>query len=207
KCGLRVIRWTKERSTSIALGEPLVPSCRTFRVPIGHCAKPDTLSPVDVAVSSEVPIGSGLSSSAALLVAVLRAFRLTFALPLSDLDVAKLAHRAERDFVGVPVGTLDQMACSLGSTESALLLNTLNLSYEKVPLPPGLELVVVDSGVRHFHASGGYRQRREECERAAKLLGVRWLCDVRVPEKSGALPELSELDGLLRRRVRHVLSE
>jgi len=158
-------------------------------------------------VSSEVPIGSGLSSSAALLVAVLRAFRLTFALPLSDLDVAKLAHRAERDFVGVPVGTLDQMACSLGSTESALLLNTLNLSYEKVPLPPGLELVVVDSGVRHFHASGGYRQRREECERAAKLLGVRWLCDVRVPEKSGALPELSELDGLLRRRVRHVLSE
>lgn len=164
-----------------------------------------SVSPVDVAVSSDVPMGSGLSSSAALLVALLRAFRLTFDLRLSDLEVAKLAHRAERDFVGVPVGTLDQMASSLGSTESALLLNTLNLSYEKVPLPPDVELVVVDSGVRHSHASGGYRKRREECERAAKLLGVRWLCDA--ADYSGALPEWPQLDGLLRRRVRHVLSE
>jgi galactokinase len=164
--------------------------------------------PVDVAVSSTVPVGSGLSSSAALLVATLRSLRGTFALDLSDTEIARLAYRAEREFVGVPVGTLDQMACSLGSVDAALFLDTLTLEYEKIALPPDIELVVVDSGVRHHHASGGYRTRREECERAARALDVRWLCDLKTPmEELTSSKAWQLLAGVLRRRARHVLSE
>lgn len=163
---------------------------------------------VDLAVSSDVPIGSGLSSSAALIVATLRAFRETCDLKLTDLEIAKLAHRAEREFVGVPVGTLDQMACSLGTEESALLLDTRSLHFELVPLPADTELVVVDSAVRHSHVSGGYRTRRAECERAAAILGVEWLCDLREPLSDlMAGPGWQRLEQSLQRRVHHVLSE
>jgi galactokinase len=164
--------------------------------------------PVDLAVTSDVPIGSGLSSSAALIVATMRAFRETFGLELSDLQIAKLAHRAESEFVGVPVGTLDQMACSLGSEDNALLLDTRTLEFERVPLPVNTELVVVDSSVRHSHVSGGYRTRRAECERAAALLGVEWLCDLREPLADFmAGPGWQRLEHSLQRRVHHVLSE
>lgn len=163
---------------------------------------------VDVAVSSKVPIGSGLSSSAALLVATLRAFRELFALDLTDLEVATLAYRAEREFVGVPVGTMDQMACSLGKPDCALLLDTRALTYEQLPLPPGTELVIIDSAVRHQHVSGGYRKRREECEQAASLLGVEWLCDLTQPlQHLAAGPSWRQLEHVLQRRVYHVLSE
>lgn len=166
------------------------------------------VSPVDVAVSSDVPIGSGLSSSAALLVATLRALRELFDLELTDFDVATLAYRAEREFVGVPVGTMDQMACSLGKPECALLLDTRALTYEQLPLPPGTELVVIDSAVRHQHVSGGYGKRREECEQAASLLGVEWLCDLTQPlEHLATSPTWRQLDQVLQRRVYHVLSE
>ncbi len=166
------------------------------------------VSAVDVAVSSDVPIGSGLSSSAALVVATLRAFRQVFELDVTDLDIAKLAHRAEREFVGVPVGTMDQMACSLGDTQSALLLDTRSLSYEHVPLPVDTELVVVDSSVRHEHVTGGYRARRAECEQAAAALGVELLCDL--GESVEALTDKEHwqsLEQVLQRRVYHVLSE
>lgn len=166
------------------------------------------VQPVDVTVSSEIPIGSGLSSSAALLVATLRAFRDEFGLELSDLELAKLAYRAEREFVGVPVGTMDQMACSLGSPASALLLDTRTLGYELIPLPTDAELVVVDSGVRHRHSVGGYKERRAQCERAAEILGVKWLCDLREPLEELELSDAwQQLEPVLRDRVRHVLTE
>ncbi len=162
----------------------------------------------DIAVDSEVPIGSGLSSSAALLVATLRAFREVGKLELSDLSIARLAHRAEREFVGVPVGTMDQMACSLGGQDCALFLNTDTLQFERIPMPKDVEVVVIDSGVRHEHASGGYRTRRSECEQAAALLGVARLCDL--PSSQDPLmawPGWSRLSATLQMRVRHVVAE
>lgn len=161
----------------------------------------------DIAISSDVPIGSGLSSSAALLVAALRALRSALGLGYTDFGLAQLAHQAEHSFVGVPVGVMDPMACSLAASDSALLLNTRTLEYENVPFPTHLELAVIDSGQHHQHASGEYRARRAECEAAAAALDVGLLCELEhVPNLTEHF-EAAALSPTLRARVSHVLSE
>jgi galactokinase len=157
----------------------------------------------DLSVLSEVPLGSGLSSSAALEVAVMRALRELFGLSLDDVTLARLGQRAENDFVGAPVGVMDQMAASLADDHTALFLDTRRLTYEQVPLPAGGELVVINSGVAHNHSSGDYRTRRAECERAAAALGVPQLRDVTTADldRVMALPEPEN------RRARHVVTE
>jgi galactokinase len=157
----------------------------------------------DARVASDVPVGSGLSSSAALLVAIGRAAREGFRLDLSDLELARIARRAETDFVGAPVGIMDQMACSLADETSALFIDTRTLAYERVPLPPAAALLVVDSGIRHSHVTGEYRLRRDECARAAAALGVAALRDLSASDLTAidALPEP------LNRRARHVVTE
>ncbi|MDI1475910.1 galactokinase [Polyangium sp. y55x31] len=161
------------------------------------------LAGFDLRITSSVPLGSGLSSSAALEVSLARGLRDLFGLPLDDVRIAVVGRRAENEFVGAPVGIMDQMAASLASTWAALFLNTRTLAYEIVPLPVDIELVVIDSGIKHEHAGGDYRLRKAECERAAALLGVEQLCDLGedADDRIRALPE--PLD----RRVRHVLSE
>jgi galactokinase len=157
----------------------------------------------ELAIVSDVPLGSGLSSSAALEVSVLRALRDLFSLALDDVRLAQLGQRAENDFVGAPVGLMDQMAASLADDHTALFLDTRTLQYEQVPLPPGAALVVINSGVAHNHASGDYRTRRGECERAAQALGVPQLRDLGVED----LPRVERLPDPIRRRARHVITE
>ncbi len=157
----------------------------------------------DVQVESGVPMGSGLASSAALEVAVLRALRHAFALPIHDVALAEIAHKAETEFVGVPVGIMDQMAASLADRRTALFLDTRSLEYERVPLPRGVEIVIVDSGVKHEHASGEYRVRRAECEQACIELGVTALREVTIVDE----PRVERLPEPHRRRVRHVMTE
>jgi galactokinase len=158
----------------------------------------------DLAVSTEIPLGAGLSSSAALCVAILRALRDAFAWETGDVDLARLAQRVETEFVGAPVGIMDPMAVSLASERAALFLDTRSLGYETVPIPTSCELGVIDSGVPHTNAGAGYRARRAECDEAARRLGVTELRDVLGSdpgEVAAALPP--PLD----RRVRHVLTE
>ena len=157
----------------------------------------------DLALRSTVPLGSGLSSSAALEVAVLRALRDLFTLKVDDVEIARLGQRAENEFVGAPVGIMDEMASSLGRPGVALFIDTRSLSYEPVALPRGTELVVINSGVAHQHAGGDYRTRRAESERAAALLGVAALRDVGV----GELVRVNTLPAPLDRRARHVVTE
>ena len=157
----------------------------------------------DVHVRSDVPVGSGLSSSAALEVALMRALREAFELRLTDVELARAAQRAEVEFVGAPVGIMDQMASSLAGEREALFLDTRTLHFERIPLPADLDLVVIDSGVAHQHAGGGYVVRRQESEEAARRLGVRHLRDVPID----ALPQLVSLPPLLMRRARHVITE
>jgi galactokinase len=157
----------------------------------------------DARIESTLPLGSGLSSSAALLVATGRAIREAFHLELDDLAIAVLARKAETDFVGAPVGIMDQMACSLADTSAALFIDTRSLTYTRVPLPAGVELLVIDSGVRHNHASGDYRVRRDECHRAAALLGVKTLRDVALND----VRAINDLPDPLNRRARHVVTE
>jgi galactokinase len=157
----------------------------------------------DAWIGSRVPVGSGLSSSAALEVALLRALRAAFGLALDDVALALVGQRAEVDFVGARVGVMDQMASSLADERSALFLDTRSLAWERVALPAAVELVVIDSGVTHAHATGGYNERRAECEAACAALGLASLRDIDAVDAAriAALPEP------LGRRVRHVRTE
>lgn len=161
-----------------------------------------TIAPVVLRIRSEVPIGSGLSSSAALEVAVLRGLRALFRFPIGDLDIALLAQEAEIRHAGVRCGIMDQMAASLcGDTSHMLFIDTRTLESRLLPLPGGAELIVLDSGVPRDLATSPYNQRRLECEEAARQLGVSALRDVSDSAATTGLPP--PLD----RRARHVVSE
>ncbi|MCC7103899.1 MAG: galactokinase [Chloroflexi bacterium] len=154
-------------------------------------------------VSSSVPVGGGLSSSAALEVSLLRALRAAFALAIDDVRLALIGQQAENEFVGARVGVLDQLAASLADASSALFIDTRSLEHRRVLLPREADLVVVHSGLTHSHASGEYNARRAECERACALLGVAQLRDLSLAD----LPRLAALPDPLRRRARHVVTE
>ncbi len=153
-----------------------------------------------------VPTGAGLASSAALEVGVLRALRELYTLPLSDLQIALIAQRAEAEYVGVRCGIMDQLSASLGSPGEALLIDTRTLRSDAIPIPGGWAFAVVDSGVARRLAEAGYNQRRDECERASALLGVGALRDLSA-EDPGMERRLEILPEPLDRRARHVVGE
>jgi galactokinase len=159
--------------------------------------------PLDIHLSSNVPMGVGLSSSAALEVATLRALRALLALPLDDIRLAQIAQRAEVQHAGVRCGIMDQMAASLADTEQALFLDTRTLQSRLVSLPPRSAVLVLDSGIKRALATSSFNQRRAECEEASRLLGVRALRDVELD----ALPNIKALDEPWRSRARHVVTE
>jgi galactokinase len=156
---------------------------------------------LDIHVRSDVPMGVGLSSSAALEVATLRALRKLLGLELDDVRIAQMAQRAEIDFAGVNCGIMDQMASSLADERSMLFLDTRTLERRLVPMPPATELLVLDSGLSRSLATSGYNERRAQCEQAAAQLGVAALRDVDDVAAVESLPDP------LRRRARHVVSE
>jgi galactokinase len=162
-----------------------------------------TVGGFDLRVDSDVPLGSGLSSSASLEVAVLRAIRDAFGLALSDVELARSGQRAEVEFVGAPVGVMDQMAASLAREREALFLDTRTLEFERLPMPAGLDVVVINSGIAHQHAGGDYVTRRRESEEAARLLGVPALRDAGLD----MLPRVAALPPIQARRARHVITE
>ena len=158
----------------------------------------------DLAVRSDVPVGSGLSSSAALEVALLKALRAAFSLTFDDIEMAHLGQKIENDFIGARVGILDQMAIGLGKEHHALFLDTQLMEYDLIPLPSqAFDLVVINSGVTHNHASGDYNQRRAECELACERLEIVNLRDFGMSD----LAKLDQLDEKLKRRARHVITE
>jgi len=157
----------------------------------------------DVEIRSTVPVGAGVSSSAALEISVLRALRSLFELNLDDVELAKIGRAAETDFVGAPVGIMDQMAASIGVDGQALFLDTRTLASERIPFPPGMAIIVIDSGVAHTHAGGQYASRRRESFEAASLLGVERLRDL----DTSALPRINQLPPILAARARHIVTE
>jgi galactokinase len=157
----------------------------------------------DAFVTSDLPLGGGLSSSAALEVAMLRGLRRAFGLVMDDLAIAHLAFRAETEFVGVPVGMMDQVVCSVGDPHNALYLDTRSLEWQKIPLPREMRVVIIDSGVPHKNAQSGYRERRQQVEEAARQLGIGQLRDLSLDD----LPRLKALPEPLGRRARHVVTE
>lgn len=160
----------------------------------------------EIDVDSNLPMGSGLSSSAALEVAVLRALRATFNLDLNDVVIAQIGQRIENEFVGARVGIMDQMVVSVGRENQALFLDAHNLEYELVPLPfDKMDLVIINSGIAHRLGDhdGGYNQRRAECEEACRLLKIGSLREMTVDD----LARVESLPDVFKRRARHVITE
>ena len=154
-----------------------------------------------VYVDSQVPIGVGLSSSAALEVATLRALRARYELPIDNVEIARIGQAAEVDYAGVRCGIMDQMAASLGEAGQMLFLDTRSLDSILMPLPEAATVCVFDSGVPRTLAGSAFNQRRLECEQSAHALGVAALRDVCDVSLAACLPP--PLD----RRARHVISE
>lgn len=156
---------------------------------------------LNVYVSSTLPIGVGLSSSAALEVATLRALRDLLGFPMDDVALAQAAQKAEIMYAGVQCGIMDQMAASLCDEQHMLFLDTRTLASRVMPLPSGAELIVIDSGVARTLSGSKYNERRSECGTAARALDVAALRDV----TDIALVE--KVDPPFRFRARHVVSE
>jgi galactokinase len=160
----------------------------------------------DLVLTSDVPKGAGLSSSAALECAVLIALADLNELEISGLERAKLARRAENAFVGAPTGLMDQAASTLCTAGHALFFDCRTDAAEQVLLDTrssGLEILVLDTKTPHALVDSEYAARRTSCEEAARLLGVAALRDV--TDLDAALAQLS--DPVMRRRVRHVVTE
>jgi len=158
-------------------------------------------------ISSDVPPGGGLSSSAALEMSVACALNDVWDLGLSPAQLAHAGQRAENEIVGAPTGIMDHYASLLGQPGAAVFLDCRTEETRVVPLrleEAGLELVLIDTGERHSHAAGGYAARRASCELAATLLGVRALRDLGPDD----LPRAARaLDDETFRRARHVITE
>jgi galactokinase len=157
----------------------------------------------DVRIDSTLPVGAGVSSSAALVVSLFRALRSLCDLPVDDLEIARLAHRVETHFVGAAGAVVDQMACSLGRQGQALLIDTRDRDFDLIAWPSAAELVVVDTGISQAHANVDYVARRRQSSQAAAALGVEHLREVGVD----ALAAIDLLPDPLARRARHVVTE
>jgi len=172
-------------------------------------ARGKTLRGANVYIYGNVPRGAGLSSSAALELATAFALIELNGLEITPVETAKLCQQAEHEFAGVQCGIMDQFISCLGRKDHALILDCRSLAYEHVPVPPEVELIVCDTGVKRALAGSEYNRRREECSTGVRLLslalgGITALRDV-------SPAQLHDLQGLLdpvvQRRCMHVVSE
>jgi galactokinase len=163
----------------------------------------------DVLVHGEVPMGAGLSSSAAIEVATGFAALRSVSAPVDRKQLALLCQRAENRFVGTQSGIMDQFISCHGKQGHALMLDCRSLEYRLLPIPDSARVVICNTMVKHELSGGEYNQRRAECEQGVKLLsaslpGIRALRDVSVAQFE---PLASSLPEVIRRRCRHVISE
>jgi len=155
-------------------------------------------------VAGDVPIGAGLSSSAALEMVTARAFAAVSHLPWNPAEMATLAQRAENEWVGMKCGIMDQMISAAGKAGHALLIDCRSLETQAVPLPPDTTVVVLDTATRRGLVDSAYNERRAQCEAAARTFDVPALRDV---SEADFRARVDQLDGVTRRRARHVVTE
>jgi galactokinase len=154
--------------------------------------------------AGNVPIGSGLSSSAALELSTARAFSAVSDIPWDTAHMAKLSQRAENRWVGVNCGIMDQMISAAGQADHALLIDCRSLETQSVPLPAGTVVVVLDTATRRGLVDSAYNERRQQCEAAAQFFGVPALRDVSLVQFEA---QSGGLDNVTRRRARHIITE
>jgi len=159
----------------------------------------------DIVICGDVPQGAGLSSSASLELAILQAFKAMYRMDgLDGTSMALIAQRAENQFVGCNCGVMDQLISALGQADRALLIDCRSLAVEPVPIPTDLAVLIVHSRVERGLVDSAYNQRRAQCEQAAGHFGLGSLRDLALATL-GARGD--ELDPVVFRRARHVLSE
>ncbi len=168
---------------------------------------PDFKQGANLVISGNVPLSSGLSSSAALEVAVGKFCQQLGNLPLSHTDIALNGQKAENQFVGANCGNMDQLISALGQKDHLLMIDCRSLETLPTPVPNDVAVIIVNSNVPHDLVTGEYNTRRRQCERAAEFFGVKALRDVSVAQFKEKEAELTALDPLVAKRARHVVTE
>jgi galactokinase len=158
----------------------------------------------NLALAGDVPLGSGLSSSAALEVAVGLALTALAGQNIDPTRLAQIAQRAENEFVGCACGIMDQLISTRAQAEHALLIDCRSLDCHAVSLPTDMAIIIAHSGVRHAHADGEYNDRRAQCDAAAAHYGVAKLRDL---DEEAMVAGRGTLDDVTYRRARHVVTE
>jgi galactokinase len=161
---------------------------------------------VTLSIRSTVPMGAGLSSSAALECATARALQQAWGTSFDDMELARIGQEAEHQFAGVRCGLLDQVTSLFATREHAVFFDCRSLEVQRVPVPPEACFVIVQSGVKHALSDGAYNERRAECEEAARILGVGKLREA-TPEILDNAVQAGRLQGAPLRRAQHVVGE
>lgn len=161
-------------------------------------------SGVNILISGDIPQGAGLSSSASLEIALLRAISELYQLNIEGIEAALIGQKAENAFVGCNCGIMDQLVVALGLQGNAMLLDCIDLSYKDIPIPEGSTILVVNSNIKRELVDSEYNARRKQCESVAKFLNVSSLRDLDIENLYKAEELLSDE---LFRRARHVITE
>lgn len=162
---------------------------------------------LDILIDGKVPLGAGLSSSAALECSVATALNQLCGLNKSKVELARLTQRAENDYVGMPCGIMDQSVSLMARKGHALLLDCIDLSTEQIPVDfegSGLRLLIIDTRAHHALIDGGYAERRASCERAREILKISNFRDLTLADLEASR---DRVDDLTFKRVRHVVTE
>ncbi|EXI61591.1 galactokinase [Mannheimia granulomatis] len=168
---------------------------------------PDFKQGADLAITSDVPMSSGLSSSAALEISIGKTAQLLGDLPLSLQQIALIGQEAENKFVGCNCGNMDQLTSALGQKDHLVMIDCRSLEITPTPVPQGYSIAIINSNVKHDLVTGEYNSRRQECEFAAHFFGKDKLRDVTAEQFIERAAELNEVNELAYKRAKHIISE
>ncbi|KEZ16508.1 Galactokinase [Glaesserella parasuis] len=168
---------------------------------------PEFIQGADIAMTSDVPMSSGLSSSAALEISIGKTCQVLGNLPISLAEIALIGQRAENKFVGANCGNMDQLTSALGQKDHLVMIDCRSLEISPTPVPQGYSIAIINSNVKHDLVTGEYNSRRQECEFAAQFFGVKALRDVSPEQFIERAAELQRLNELAYKRAKHVISE
>jgi galactokinase len=207
---LRVRSSAVDSEVEVPLGAPVVrgePAWANYvrGVVAGFQRAGTALPALDALVASEVPVGGGLSSSAALEVATATLLEAAAGTPLDPREKARLCRQAEHEYAGVPCGLMDQLASVLGDPAGPMLIDCKTQAVRIVPIAdPHASVLICNTNVHHALGDGAYARRRAECAQAARDLGVEELCDATPAALEAAR---GRMDPVVHRRARHVIGE
>lgn len=168
---------------------------------------PDFKQGADIAMTSDVPMSSGLSSSAALEISIGKTAQILGNLPLSNTQIALIGQEAENKFVGCNCGNMDQLTSANGQKDHLVMIDCRSLEITPTPVPQGYSIAIINSNVKHDLVTGEYNSRRAECEFAAKFFGAKALRDVTAEQFIEKASELLEQNELAYKRASHVITE